>query len=162
MEPQMSNVLVIACGATKNETHGQAVRAIDLYAGRQFEVARRMQAAGWTILILSAEHGFISGDREIATYDRKMTPAIAREFIADPFHSFILSNWTNEARQVVFYGGADYWTAFDTIRNNIGLAQVGNDVHCVDIVGAGCGDHFSVLKEIAGETGANIEFPRAA
>lgn len=155
------NVLVIACGAAKVDTAGRAVRALDLYAGRQFEVARRMQAAGWTVVVLSAEHGFIPGDRKIATYDRKMDAARAAELAADDLQTWVFHVLTDRAAKVVFFGGETYLRVFDAMTGHTGLAALTSGTDVEHIVGGGCGDHFSVLKAVAAETGAVVAFGRA-
>lgn len=153
-------VLIIACGATKRETNGRKVAALDLYAGRQFEVARRMQAAGWSVVILSAEHGFIPAGHKIETYDRKMDCTRAAEFAGDDLQGWIFRTWTQGAASVVFFGGEVYGRVFDAHCRAQGLAAVATGTEVCNVVGAGCGDHFSVLKEIAAETGAEVVFGR--
>jgi hypothetical protein len=57
MNTTANNLLIIACGGAKVDPHGQKVAALDLYAGRQFALARRLAASGWDVLILSASAG---------------------------------------------------------------------------------------------------------
>ena len=143
------NLLVMACGGTKNETTGK-VRAIDLYAGRQFALARKLYAAeGWEVVILSAEHGFISADHQIANYDCMLDAARVAEFATDDFQWHILRVWGQGADRIVFYGGAKYAEVWASAIEANGFAQVGQGKNVEQIVGRGLGDHFSVLKEIA-------------
>jgi hypothetical protein len=51
----------------------------------------------------------------------------------------------------VFCGGGEFRRVFDALIGRTGLATVGDRRDVVDIVGAGCGEHFSVLKEIVAE-----------
>ncbi len=141
-------LLVMACGAAKNNVGDREVRAIDLYAGRQFDLARQLYKAGWTVLILSAEHGFISADWKIKNYDRQMDRARAKELAACDFNWHILKCWGQDADEIVFYGGEQYHDVWDAAidANNFACVSEGKDI--VRIVGRGCGDHFSVLKEI--------------
>jgi hypothetical protein len=155
MEFPMSQVLVIACGALKNETGGEKVRAIDLYAGRQFDLARRLYDLGWEVLILSAEHGFIPADHRIATYDRRMDMARAAAFIDDDFQACIFDTWTRDADRVVFYGGEAYLRVWEGMVERLGLGVIARDCDCEHIIGAGCGDHFSVLKDVVAEVAIN-------
>jgi hypothetical protein len=75
-------MLILACSQRKHLDEG-LLPAIERYDGPAFRVLRRFlrerpsEAPG--VLILSAEHGLISHDLPIAAYDRKMTPARARE-----------------------------------------------------------------------------------
>lgn len=60
-------------------------------------------------------------------------------------------NWTSEARRVVFYGGEHYYRVWEALVEVTGIAQVSEGVDVVEIVGAGCGEHYSVLAEIVAE-----------
>ena len=147
----MSNVLVIACGDTKHDTAGERVAAIDLYRGRQFALARTLAGAGWDVLILSAEHGLIEAGTPVATYQRTMTPDRADALADDDMQAHRLRVWCQDARTVVFYGGALYERVFGALVGRTGLARVGDRREVVNIIGAGCGDHYSVLKQIVAE-----------
>jgi hypothetical protein len=146
------NLLVIACGGTKIDMHGQKVPALDLYAGRQFSLARAMFAKGWSVLILSAKYGLIDGERRIADYDQQMTRERADELAADDLQASLLRVRGGDADQIVFYGGGHYRRVFDALIARTGLARVGEGKDVTDIIGAGCGEQFSVLKEIVAET----------
>jgi hypothetical protein len=145
----MNNLLVIACGGAKVNTRGRKVKAIDLYAGRQFNLARKMHADGWDVLILSAKHGLITAEMKIGTYDQKMTRERAAELAADQMQAYLLRTWAQEASCVLFYGGEQYDHVFGALISRAGLARIGDRRDVVNIVGRGCGDHYSVLKEIA-------------
>lgn len=67
----MTHVAVVGCGARKRDgTHP----ARDLYTGPLFTAARAdVEARGVPWLILSALYGLVSPDKEIATYDRRIS-----------------------------------------------------------------------------------------
>lgn len=122
---------------------------MDLYAGRQFKLARDLAAKGWDVLVLSAKHGLIDGKTKIATYDQKMTPQRAAELADDDLQADLMRIWGQDADQIVFYGGALYHHAFEALISRTGLARVGDGREVANIIGAGCGDHYSVLKQVA-------------
>lgn len=153
----MENVLVIACGATKNPTTGP-VRALDLYAGRQFKLARRLEELGWTVLVMSAGYGLVEGNTLVTNYDRVIDPAYSRKAVAKVrglgLSAFIFDNWTSEARRVVFYGGEQYFRIWEALVEVTEIARLDRGVDVTEIVGAGCGEHYSVLAEIVAEAEA--------
>jgi hypothetical protein len=75
-------LLILACSQRKRPDEG-LLPAVERYDGPTFRVLRRFLREGISeppdVLILSAEHGLIPQDLPIAAYDRKMTPARARE-----------------------------------------------------------------------------------
>jgi hypothetical protein len=151
METTSHNLLVIACGGAKIDTNGAKVAALDLYAGRQFALARALAAEGWSVLILSARYGLIDGERKVADYDQRLDEDRAHELATDDLQASLLNVWGQDAEQIVFYGGGLYRDVFDALIRRTGLAVVGDGRDVVDIIGAGCGEHFSVLKEIVAE-----------
>lgn len=140
-------LLVIACGGRKAKGRG-ARRAIDLYTGRQFALARRLMAKGWDVLILSAKHGLIPADTRIARYDETLTKAKADELAASEYQAHRLRVWGETAPTILFYGGVLYERVFGALVERAGLARAGDRRDVVNIIGRGCGDHYSVLKEI--------------
>lgn len=75
-------LLILSCSQRKRPDEG-LLPAVERYDGPAFRVLRRFLRKGISeppdVLILSAEHGLIPHDLPIAAYDRKMTPARARE-----------------------------------------------------------------------------------
>ena len=75
-------MLILACSQRKRSDEG-LLPAVERYDGPAFRVLRRFLRGGSSkapvVLILSAEHGLIPHDLPIAAYDRRMTPARARE-----------------------------------------------------------------------------------
>ena len=74
--------LILACFPRKRSDDG-LLPAIERYDGPAFRILRRFLREGPSeapdIHTLSAEYGLICRDLPIAMYDRKMTPARARE-----------------------------------------------------------------------------------
>lgn len=77
-----NRMLILACSQRKRPDE-ELLPAIERYDGPAFRVLRRFLRESTfnipEVLILSAEHGLIPADLPIATYDRKMTIARARE-----------------------------------------------------------------------------------
>ena len=75
-------LLILACSQRKRPDE-RLLPAVERYDGPTFRVLRRFLREGISeppdVLILSAEYGLIPHDLPIAAYDRKMTPARARE-----------------------------------------------------------------------------------
>lgn len=81
-ESQANRLLILSCSQRKRPNQ-EPLPAIERYDGPAFRVLRRYlrekSAKAPDVLILSAEYGLISQDSPITAYDRKMTPARARE-----------------------------------------------------------------------------------
>lgn len=107
-------LLILSCSQRKRPDEG-LLPAVKRYDGPAFRILRRFLSENPSrapdILILSAEHGLIPHDLPITLYDRKMTPARARELrplvlaelecIADA-HSF---------QETLIFAGQQYLTA---------------------------------------------------
>ena len=114
---QAQRLLILACSRRKRRDHGP-LPAIERYDGPAFRVFRRFvrerpaEAPG--TLILSAEHGLISHDTPLAAYDRRMTPARAREL--RPLVLAELDRVTGGRRppEVLFCAGRRYLSALST------------------------------------------------
>lgn len=78
----MGRMLILACSQRKRPDE-ELLPAVERYDGPAFQILRRFlresPSEAPDVLILSAEHGLIPHDLPIAAYDRKMTPARARE-----------------------------------------------------------------------------------
>jgi hypothetical protein len=155
---ERNKVLVIACGGRKADTSAGSVRALDLYAGRQFAIARALRDAGWSIVILSAKHGVTTADQPLLAYDVKMTSAMAVravERIRDgSIGAHLFRAAVQGAERVVFFGGASYFRVWEALVAASGIARADSECEVEEIVGRGCGDHFSILKQILGEDAA--------
>ena len=80
-------LLVIACTQSKAPDSGE-IPAVDRYTGYGFDVLKAQLAslpadARPDVVILSARHGFIPGDRPIAAYDEMLTPDAANRLKRD-------------------------------------------------------------------------------
>jgi hypothetical protein len=107
-------MLVLACSRRKRPDEG-FLPAIERYEGPAFRVLRRFlrerPAGAPDVLILSAEHGLIAYDLPIATYDREMTPARARDL-----RPLILAELgrivdVQAPRETLIFAGRHYLTA---------------------------------------------------
>jgi hypothetical protein len=157
------NVLFIACGGTKRPTQGRAVPALELYAGRQFGLARKLEALGWTVVVISAKHGLVASYRDLEDYDCRMTAERSEAAVANirsgrSVSCFQYAAATAGASRVVFYGGADYFRIWDALHNVAGprsFDDAGQRACEVEqIIGQGCGEHYSVLAAIVREAEA--------
>jgi hypothetical protein len=78
--PANQRLILMPCSAKKG---GKAGPAADLYQGVFFQTYRSNVTAAPNMVILSAEHGFISPTEEIAPYDRLLDKARADEMLGD-------------------------------------------------------------------------------
>ena len=84
MSSNQKRLLIQACSERKTQTFN-LVPALDLYDGVNYRLIKKYlrenKSAGFDlrILIISAEHGLISSETLIGTYDRKMTKTRAQE-----------------------------------------------------------------------------------
>jgi hypothetical protein len=128
------NSLIISCSANKlTGSH----RALDLYQARQFKIARQLQDCGWTVFVLSAKHGLISGSDLIADYDQKMDRSRAAE-LANQLPA------TFPAGPVYVYGGKLYRDVVKSWADRLGQQQP----H--ELIGRnrGNGDHYRALAAL--------------
>ncbi|MDK2660832.1 DUF6884 domain-containing protein [Cupriavidus consociatus] len=102
-----SALLLMACSSTKLD---RDARAIDLYRGVMYASYRahvRSDAAP-RVLILSALHGFLPPDTEIAPYDERMTRKRADQMMADLPRYLQPAAWPTRVGLVMLAGGAEY------------------------------------------------------
>lgn len=106
VEPQRQ-LLLMACSASKR---GGFRPAIDLYDGVMYQTYRKHvnPRARPRLVILSAEHGFISPNEGIVTYERKFDTQRADEFIATLPHLVGRLLWPRGLQSVVLCGGTEY------------------------------------------------------
>lgn len=106
-DPKAPALLLMACSGTKLD---RPARAIDLYQGVMYESYRahvRSDAAP-RMLILSARHGFLHPDAEIAPYDERMTPQRADQMMADLSIYLRPAAWPARVGKVMLAGGKEY------------------------------------------------------
>ncbi|MGN5478605.1 DUF6884 domain-containing protein [Cupriavidus basilensis] len=97
----------MACSGTKLD---RDARAIDLNRGVMYASYRahvRSEAAP-RVLILSARHGFLQPDSEIAPYDERMTRQRADQMLADLPRYLRSAAWPSRVGLVLLAGGAEY------------------------------------------------------
>ncbi|WP_029050055.1 DUF6884 domain-containing protein [Cupriavidus sp. amp6] len=100
-------LLLMACSSTKLD---RDARAIDLYRGVMYASYRahvRSDAAP-RVLILSARHGFLPPDTEIAPYDERMTRQRADQMMSDLPRYLQPAAWPTRVGSVMLAGGAEY------------------------------------------------------
>lgn len=100
-------LLLMACSGSKLDRH---TRAIDLYRGVMYQSYRahlRSDAVP-SVLILSARHGFLQPDTEIAPYDERMTRQRADQMMADLSTYLRPAAWPTRVGSVMLAGGAEY------------------------------------------------------
>ncbi len=100
-------LLLMACSGTKL---GRDARAIDLYRGVMYQSYRahvRSDAAP-RVLILSARHGFLQPDSEIAPYVERMTRQRADHMLDDLPRYLRPAAWPTRVGSVLLAGGAEY------------------------------------------------------
>lgn len=100
-------LLLLACSGTKLD---RPAPAIDLYQGVMYESYRAHVRGGAApnVLILSARHGFLSPDTEIAPYDERMTPQRADQMLADLPTYLRVTAWPAHVDNVMLAGGKEY------------------------------------------------------
>ena len=110
---------------------------MDLYQARQFKIARQLQDRGWTVFVLSAKHGLISGSDLIADYDQKMNRSRAAELSAQLPEIF-------PAGPVYVYGGKLYRDVVKSWADRLGQLQP------QELIGLnrGNGDHYRALAAL--------------
>ncbi|GMG94624.1 hypothetical protein RN01_05185 [Cupriavidus sp. SHE] len=105
--PDATLLLILACSGRKTATRA---RAIDLYHGVMYSTLRahRKAEAMPAIVILSAEHGFISPEQMLDPYDRRMTPQRADEMLAGLAGFAAPGIWPDSIGSAFFAGGHEY------------------------------------------------------
>jgi hypothetical protein len=100
-------LLLMACSGTKLN---RDARAIDLYRGVMYESYRAHVRGDATprVLILSARHGFLQPDTEIAPYDERMTRQRADQMLADLSRYLRPAAWPTRVGSVLLAGGVEY------------------------------------------------------
>jgi N12 class adenine-specific DNA methylase len=97
-------LVLIACSDAKGAAKAPA---IDLYQGALFEVLRKwMPKSAPGVAIVSAKHGLVFGDEELAPYDQKLTPERADELIAEGVPEGV--EFAREVKDVFIAGSAEY------------------------------------------------------
>ncbi|MBB1634957.1 hypothetical protein A9975_29380 [Cupriavidus sp. UME77] len=100
-------LVLMACSATKLD---HPAPAIDLYRGVMYETFRAHVPADAQpqVIILSAQHGFIQPDAEIAPYDARMTADRAEIMVSDLSTAMAGAVWPDQVGPVFLAGGMHY------------------------------------------------------
>lgn len=126
---QQSQLLVMACSATKRED-ADYIPALERYNGSTYQVLRKfLRQSVWpsslSIAVLSARHGLIGGLAQIKKYDERMTPDLAARWRATSTRT--LESWGKRYDTVSLLLGKDYLPAVDTgvlERNGANVEQI--------------------------------------
>lgn len=143
----MSRTVILACSATKRHDTAE-LAAIARYDGPAWRVLRtNMTCAIAPPFALSAEFGLISAYQEIPDYDRRMTPARARELVdivAEQIEALIRQGRLNPDRETLMFGGGAYRDCLEQART---LAQCElNRGISISYTSGGIGDQLGQLK----------------
>ncbi len=104
--PSARPLILLACSGTKLD---RPAKAIELYKGVMYTTLAKHQHADVSpcVLILSAEHGFLSPDSVLAPYNRRMTVARADEMLADLRRFNMHAAWPRESGKAFLAGGVE-------------------------------------------------------
>lgn len=141
----MGSLLVQACSATKHRVE-TPVPALELYDGYFFRIIKKALRAGrlrrgLDILIISAKHGVVEPDDQLANYDQRMDTERAAALNNEVVSSIAEKVETNLYEKVWINLGKDYLPAVDGIERII-------DVPVVYIDGDGIGMKGKRLKQL--------------
>lgn len=147
-----ARLLIMACGARKR---AMAASAVGLYDGPAYRLLRRRNRRGFAspgtpVLILSAEHGLISPDSEVESYNRKMDESRAEELAqaraTERARALVggLPGWP--FARVFFHGGTLYRLVIGAYEQAgvFGAARV-------EYSSGAIGEQLSQLKKFLGE-----------
>ena len=127
-------MLILGCSKRKRRGDG-TLPAIERYDGPAFRVFRRFAREKPSevprVLILSAEHGLIFQDTPVATYDRCMTPARARELRPAVLAKLGRLTASHPSPETLVFAGRQYLPALSTDENGFF-----NDVNVMVCAGA--------------------------
>lgn len=140
--------LFISCAQRKREGRHPA---IDLYIGRQYDLAKRFQAIGGRVVIVSAQYGALAPEQQILPYERKMDHDRALELAENP--PLYLSNFKSDERLTPYYPAP--WFAYGGFLYRYVVCSwakrlFGSDDCVIELVGAnrGIGDHYAALRQL--------------
>lgn len=109
-------LLIIPCSKRKAGLPGAKIPAIDLYDGPFYRIIRKAfrdhgKPDSLDIMILSAKYGLIRADKEITTYDQRMTPEVAKRMLGDIYRLLANKLTINKYREVMVNLGRQYMIA---------------------------------------------------
>lgn len=141
----MSVLLVQSCSASKQQC-STSIPAIDLYTGYFYRIINKSKREDAFrddihLRILSAEHGLIHPDTEIAHYDRRMTAERATALRESVLDDIVETVREHGITQVVINAGATYRMALEGVET-----RLDDDVSVSFIMGSGNGEMGGKLK----------------
>jgi hypothetical protein len=141
----MSRTVILACSATKRHDTAE-LAAIARYDGPAWRVLRtNMTCAIAPPFALSAEFGLISAYQEIPDYDRRMTPARARDLagvVAEQLEAAIRIGRLDPKREILAFGGGVYRHC---LQEAIAIAELEGKLR-IRFTEGGIGDQLGQLK----------------
>lgn len=140
----MTRLLIQSCSASKRSVD-DSVPALDLYDGYFYRIIDKAKREDrfdpdLDMLILSAKHGILEPDEEIAPYDRRMDRQRALELQED-VQSTVATYAAESYDQVWINGAKAYRLALDGLEERLEVP-----VRAVD--GNGIGEKGSQLKQL--------------
>ena len=128
-------LILMACSGTKL---AHPAPAQDLYQGVMWQSLRANASEGNLphIVVLSALHGFVSGDTVIEPYEKLLTPVRSREFEYD-LGQFVKSvAWPRNAKRILLAGGGLYrYLMRRMVGELIRAGKLGNDLQISEVTG---------------------------
>lgn len=139
--------VILACSQTKRRDTGE-LAAIARYDGPAWRVLRtNMTCAIWPPFALSAEFGLISAYQGIPDYDRRLTPARARELVdtvAEQLETFARQGKLPLAGEILAFGGGVYRDLLEQARL-LAQVEIRYDIP-ITFTEGGIGDQLGQLK----------------
>ena len=105
--PSTNRLLLLPCSDMKASA---AAPAMELYKGVFFQTYKANVKPGAfpLVVILSAKHGFVNANEEIAPYDQVMSAERANTMLADLSKYVTKANWPSGITDVMIVGGKEY------------------------------------------------------
>ena len=105
--PSNQRLLLLPCSDMKASA---AAPAMELYKGVFFQTYKSNVQPGAfpLVVILSAKHGFVNADEQIAPYDEVMSARRADTMLADLSKYVTKANWPSGITDVMIVGGKEY------------------------------------------------------
>lgn len=143
----MTVLLVQSCSKSKRETT-ESLPAAEIYTGYFYKIIDKAEREGVlrddvALRILSAKHGLIHPETEIAPYDERMDQRRAGQLNSEVVEEISSAAAALSARSIVINGGKAYRRAVAGIED-----AVPDDVTVRYLQGAGIGEMGTQLKSL--------------
>lgn len=140
-------VAFIGCSAQKLDRHAPAR---ELYTGALFKLALQYaELVADRVYVLSAEHGVVSLDRELAPYDARLRPENSKRWGRNVSLDLVNYGTLDQARdhEVLFLAGETYFAPLDF---------PGTGYWVRPLKGLGIGEQKARLKQLIAEHGETL------